>query len=234
MSTNAQGIFITFEGGDGAGKTTHINLLAHALEERGYEVVRTREPGNTNIGEKLRAIVLDPAHGEMSDMCELFIYEAARAQLVNQVIQPALARGAVVLCDRFTDSTFAYQARGRGIAEDTVRALNAVACQGVCPDRTIVMVAPSAADGLKRALDVSDADRLESAGINFHARVNAAFIELVEKEPQRIRMVYSESQISETSKRVFEAVSDMFPWMLDVLNDTSYFECLDRKQQSVE
>ena len=229
MSTN-QGVFITFEGGDGAGKTTHIRVLAQILTDHGYEVVCTREPGNTAIGEKLREIVLDPAHAEMSDMCELFIYEAARAQLVHEVIIPALNRGAVVLCDRFCDSTIAYQAYGRGIDESVVRTLNHIACSDVTPDRTIVMVAPSAEDGLKRAACVANLDRLESAGISFHARVNAAFMELAETDPARVRTVYSETQISQTAQHVCEAVSDIFEWMQDVCIDDAYIASVDRRQ----
>ncbi|MEF2672656.1 dTMP kinase, partial [Adlercreutzia sp.] len=107
------GVFVTFEGGDGAGKSTQIRFLARLLEDAGREVVRLREPGGTAVGEALRAVVLDPAHEAMSDRAELLIYEAARAQIVDEVIRPALGRGAVVLCDRFYDSTVAYQGCGR-------------------------------------------------------------------------------------------------------------------------
>ena len=109
------GVFVTFEGGDGAGKSTQIRFLARLLEDAGREVVRLREPGGTAVGEALRAVVLDPAHEAMSDRAELLIYEAARAQIVDEVIRPALGRGAVVLCDRFYDSTVAYQGCGRGL-----------------------------------------------------------------------------------------------------------------------
>ena len=115
QSAGRRGTFITFEGGDGAGKSTHLQLVAEALRERGQEVVCVREPGGTIIGEQLRQTVLDPGNYIMTDSCELLIYEAARAQLVSQVIKPALERGGVVLCDRFADSTVAYQAFGRGI-----------------------------------------------------------------------------------------------------------------------
>ena len=108
-----RGVFVSFEGGEGAGKTTHIRFLAETLEARGFEVVRLREPGGTAIGDKLRSIVLDPGNVAMCDACELLVYEAARAQIVEEVIKPALDRGAVVLCDRFFDSTTAYQAYGR-------------------------------------------------------------------------------------------------------------------------
>ena len=109
-----RGIFITFEGGEGAGKTTHIRFLSEALKAHGREVVRLREPGGTDIGERLRGVLLDPRNTALSDEAELLLYEAARAQIVAEVVKPALERGAVVLCDRFTDSTVAYQGYGRG------------------------------------------------------------------------------------------------------------------------
>ena len=171
----------------------------------------------------------------MADMCELFIYEAARAQLVSEVIKPALDRGAIVLCDRFTDSTYAYQAVGRGLDVQTVRDLNHVACQGVYPERTIVMIPPSVADGLHRATKDDGADRLEGAGMDFHARVNNAFKKMADEHPRRMRAVYSEDKKSETSKRVFEALKDLFPWMSDLLHDDAYFEPLNtRKHKTVE
>ena len=128
------GIFITFEGGEGAGKTTHLNFLAKALREQGRDVVCLREPGGTSIGEDLRAVVLDAANTALCDETELLIYEAARAQLVREVIAPALERGQVVLCDRFCDSTVAYQAYGRGLSRAFVKMANEFACQGVWPN----------------------------------------------------------------------------------------------------
>lgn len=164
-----RGIFITFEGGEGAGKTTHIRFLSETLRAHGREVLCLREPGGTEVGEQLRAVVLDPANGGMSDEAELLIYEAARAQLMAQVIAPALARGAVVLCDRFTDSTVAYQAYGRGLPRMFVDRVNEFACQGVHPDRTILMATGGEANvGLVRATHRGAADRLEQAGEEFH------------------------------------------------------------------
>ena len=234
MSTNTEGIFITFEGGEGAGKTTHIAFLAEALREQGYEVVCTRDPGDTAIGEQLRNIVLNPENEEMSDMCELFVYEAARAQLVNQNIKPSLEKGMVVLCDRFTDSTFAYQARGRGIDADIVRQVNEIVCQGIKPQRTILMVSPDTAEGLYRATKETGADRLEAEGVDFHSRVNAAFEELAQAEPDRVRMVYSAEKKSVTAKRVFCALADIFPWMNDLLANPEFFERLDGKRNHHE
>ncbi len=227
-----RGVFVTFEGGEGAGKTTHIRFLAEALEAHGSEVVCLREPGGTQIGEKLRSIVLDPANARMSDECELLIYEAARAQIVSEVIAPALDRGAVVLCDRFTDSTFAYQVRGRGLDEASVMRANEFACQGISPDRTVLLVAPSAAAGLVRATKNDGADRLEMAGQDFHVRVNAAFAELARRFPGRIRTVHSQERKSQTSRKIFEELADLFPWMDDALAAPGFFDGLDVKRGS--
>ncbi|MFR7493688.1 MAG: dTMP kinase [Adlercreutzia sp.] len=127
------GVFVTFEGGDGAGKSTQIRFLARLLEDAGREVVRLREPGGTAVGEALRAVVLDPAHEAMSDRAELLIYEAARAQIVDEVIRPALERGAVVLCDRFYDSTVAYQGCGRGSTAPSSTRRTGSPATGWCP-----------------------------------------------------------------------------------------------------
>ena len=171
------GIFITFEGGDGAGKTTHITFLASCLRAMGHEVICLREPGGTSVGEDLRAIVLDPKNAGLCAESELLIYEAARAQIIREVIIPALARGAVVLLDRFYDSTIAYQVYGRGLPMSFVRQANSFACQGVHPCRTILLTTgASAEEGLERATHHGDADRLEQAGTSFHARVNNGFL----------------------------------------------------------
>ena len=130
-----RGIFITFEGGEGAGKTTHIRFLSEKLCERGREVVRLREPGGTAVGEELRAVVLDPKNDNLSDEAELLIYEAARAQIVDEVIRPALGRGAVVLCDRFYDSTVAYQGCGRRLPEAVRGSGSASICRRRRPPR---------------------------------------------------------------------------------------------------
>ena len=226
-ATPGRGVFITFEGGDGAGKTTHIRFLASTLEAHGHEVLCLREPGGTVIGEKLRAILLDPAHEEMAPECELLIYEAARAQIVNQVIKPALERGAVVLCDRFYDSTIAYQVHGRGLDEGFTRLANNFACCGVHPDRTVLMVPPSAQDGLRRATKTDGADRIEQAGGDFHERVRQAFAGLAQAEPQRVRTVHSADKKSDTSRKVFAELADLFPWFQDMLADPAAFNAVD-------
>ncbi|ACV22638.1 Thymidylate kinase [Slackia heliotrinireducens] len=224
------GVFITFEGGEGAGKSTHINFLAQTLEACGFEVVRVREPGSTRIGEQLRGVVLDPENAEMADWTELFIYEAARAQLVAEAIKPALERGAIVLCDRFTDSTLAYQGYGRGLELDRVRRANELACQGIVPDATVLMVAPNALEGLYRATKDDGADRLESAGHDFHVRVNQAFVELAAQSKKRIRMVQSASAKSLTSQSVFKALADVLPQLERFIGNEDHFASLDVKK----
>ncbi len=230
MTRDAEkGIFITFEGGEGAGKTTHIRFLSEALGAHGRECVCLREPGGTPIGEALRAIVLDPSHAEMAPEAELLVYEAARAQIVAQVIRPALERGAVVLCDRFTDSTVAYQACGRGLSRAFVEQANAFAAQGLVPDRTILLTCgEDAGEGLLRATHRTQADRLEQAGEGFHARVNEGFLMLAREDPARIRVVSSDGPKSATSAAVFGELADLFPWMADKdVCDEAFFAPLD-------
>ena len=222
-----RGIFITFEGGEGAGKTTHIRFLSEKLCERGREVVRLREPGGTAVGEELRAVVLDPKNDNLSDEAELLIYEAARAQIVAEVIRPALERGAVVLCDRFADSTIAYQVHGRGLDAAFVEQVNAFACQGISPDRTILLTTGgSARTGLSRATH-RGADRVERAGEEFHTRVNEGFLVIARAHADRVRVVQSAARKSRTSELVFRELADLFPWMADVVDDPSYFASLD-------
>lgn len=214
METQRKGVFITFEGGDGAGKSTHLFFVAEALRLHGQKVVCLREPGGTIIGEQLRNTVLDPGNYVMSDECELLIYEAARAQLVSQVIRPALEVGSVVLCDRFADSTVAYQSFGRGIDRVFIDRANRFSCQDVWPDRTILMLTGGDAElGLERATHDKHADRLEMAGTDFHERVNAGYLSLAAEDPERIRMVISDEGKAATARKVFLELADLFPWM---------------------
>lgn len=223
-----RGVFITFEGGEGAGKSTHIRFLAAALADAGREVVRLREPGGTTVGEQLRGVVLNPGNTTLSDACELLIYEAARAQLVAEVIKPALDRGAVVLSDRFYDSTVAYQGFGRGLDRGFIDAANSFACQGIAPDRTILLVAPSAEEGLERATRHAGADRIERAGARFHSRVNDAFLQIAAEQKGRIRVIESAGKKSDTARAVFSQLEDLFPWMSDfVANNRARFDHLD-------
>lgn len=203
------GVFITFEGGEGVGKTTQSRFLAEYLKSLGLNVVRLREPGGTTVGEKLRSIVLDAKNDSLNDRSELFMYEAARAQIVSEVIRPALESGAVVLCDRFVDSTVAYQGYGRGLDPEFVRAANAFACQGITPDRTVLLTVSSTGLGLHRATRRLGADRLELAGTEFHERVARGFAMIAEEDPERVRTVSAASSRSETARCVWEALADL-------------------------
>ncbi len=228
---SSPGVFISFEGGDGVGKSTHIRFLADLLSQHGHEVVCLREPGGTRIGEKLRQVVLNPANADFSDRSELLVFEAARAQLVFEVIQPALARGAVVLCDRFTDSTLAYQSYGRQLPLDFVQAANHFACQGIMPSRTILLVAGTdAITALARATR-HGADRMEQGGDDFHRRVADGFARLAQADPQRIRVVKSAKARSATARAICSELSDLFPWLDEVLaQEGEVFTRLDKRK----
>lgn len=204
-----RGLFITLEGADGCGKSTQAAILADRIAATGREVVRLREPGGTAVSEKIRALVLDPENSEMAPECELLLFEASRAQLVRQVIEPALARGAVVVCDRFYDSTFAYQAAGRSLAEPTIRAANALGSCGVAPDRTLVLDMDTDA-ALSRATR-DGADRMEAEGVAFQRRVREGYLRLVAEEPRRVRRVDAAGTVEEVAGRLADALADLLP-----------------------
>lgn len=182
-----RGVFITFEGGDGAGKTTQMRLLAEAVARAGFEPVMVREPGGTLTGESIREILLGPAHGELTAVAELFLFAASRAQLTAQVIRPALDSGKVVLCDRYADSTTAYQGYGRGLDLDLVRAVNDAATGGLVPDLTLILdVEPQ--EGVAAASS-GGPDRMERQEIAFHERVRDGYAAIAAAEPERVRRV---------------------------------------------
>lgn len=199
----AKGHFITVEGIDGVGKSTQAALIEAVLDSAGYDVLRLREPGGVKISEQIRAILLDPANAEMGDVCELLLYEAARAQLVHQVIRPALAAGKTVVCDRFYDSTTAYQAFADGLDRNMVSQANELAVDGCRPDLTLVFDLP-VEDALRRRSDRAAEDRLELKGLEFQARVAAGFRAVAADEPDRVKLVDAGGSIAE----VFSSVVD--------------------------
>lgn len=209
----AGGIFVSFEGVEGCGKSTQVALLAQELKRRGVEVVTTREPGGTPLGEEIRALLLNPAFTP-TPWAELFLLEAARAQLVAAVIRPALEKGAWVLADRFSDSSLAYQAGARGLPFRQVRALNLMATGGLVPHRTLVLSLP-VPEALSRARNRPTTQaanrRFEDEGETFHRRVAAAFKRLAAQEPQRVRLVDGRGSPSQVHARVLQELSELLP-----------------------
>lgn len=198
---SSRGLFITVEGIDGCGKSTQARLIAAALEAAGHDVLRLREPGGVKISEQIRAILLDPANGEMGDVCELLLYEAARAQLVHQVIRPALAAGKTVVCDRFYDSTTAYQAFADGLDRNMVSQANELAVDGCRPDLTLVFDLP-VEDALRRRSGRGAEDRLELKGMEFQERVAAGFRAVAADEPDRVKLIDAGGSIAEVFSSV--------------------------------
>ncbi len=204
------GLMITFEGGDGSGKSTQIALLAPRLQELGYDVRVFREPGGVaagDPGERIREILLDPVHTELSVRAELLLYEASRAQLVSAHYRPGIEAGAIVLCDRYADSSVAYQGYGRAaLPVEEVHELNRIATGGLVPDLTLLLDV-DAAHGLEQAT-MKGADRLEQAGAAFHERVRAGYRAMAEAEPDRIKVV-TRGSIDEVAGRVWELVEPL-------------------------
>lgn len=200
-----KGLFITFEGADGCGKTTQIKLLNEYLTNKGYETLLTREPGAKGLGEKIREILLN-YDGEVSSNCESFLFLADRAQHVDCIIRPSLKKGSIVLCDRHTDSTVAYQGYGRGLDIDKINLLNEYATTGLKPDLTIVFDI-DAETSLKRV--GQNKDRMESAGLEFFKRVRNGFLEIAEKNPQRVKVINALDTIDNIHKQVVELVEKL-------------------------
>ena len=205
-----QGRFITFEGPEGTGKSTQLGLLREWMESEGLPVCTTREPGGTGLGAGIREILLAPRGEEVSPLAELFLYEADRAQHVREVIRPALAAGEHVLCDRFFDSTTAYQAYGRGLPVELVVDLNARATEGLIPDLTRLLET-SPGEGIRRARGGESGDRLEGEGVEFHERVWRGFVEISRGEPGRFRLI-APGTVEEVHARILEAVTKEFGW----------------------
>ncbi len=196
------GYFVTFEGGEGAGKSTQERLLAQALTERGHDVVRTREPGGTPAAEAIRHVVLSPQFDGLDDRAEALLYAAARGEHVARVVRPALVRGAVVVCDRYLDSSVAYQGYGRGLGADRIRDLSSWATQGLLPDLSILLdVDPRS--GLARFVG---RDRLEAQPLEFHDRVRAGFATIAAGDPQRYLVLAADQPIDEIAAAVLARV----------------------------
>jgi dTMP kinase len=204
------GSFFTFEGIEGCGKTTQIQLLAERLRSDGHEVVVTREPGGCSIADQIRSVLLDGSNSAMAPLAELLLYAAARAQHIAEVIRPALQAGRIVLCDRFTDATLAYQGFARGLDRELINNLNQLACGDIAPDLTILFDCPVEI-GLSRAISPLDSkgireDRFEKESLDFHQRVRDGYAALAGQEPDRIRTISADRTVDAVAADVFSAV----------------------------
>ncbi len=203
MSTT-KGRFLTFEGPEGSGKTTQLNILAERLRAAGHDIVQTQEPGGTRIGAQIRQILLDQASNDLKPTAELLLMFASRAQNVDEIILPALAAGKIVLCDRFTDSTLAYQGAGRGLGADAVYDIDRIACRGLVPHRT-VLIDIDVQTGLARATQT----RMEQQPTAFHRTVRDTFLQLANDDSRRIRLIDGARDKEAVAADVWDAVADL-------------------------
>ena len=208
-----RGRFITFEGGEGCGKSTQISLLADRLRASGKDILLAREPGGTPLAERIRSLVREELDDPPNARAETLLFLASRAQLVESVLRPALASGKWVLCDRFADSTFAYQGYGRGFDLAELKRLNGFATDGLVPDRTVLLtVSPDVAARrmrMREAATHTSADRMERAGEDFHKRLNEGFLSLAAAEPDRFSVIESDGTVEEVSERIWNSIRPM-------------------------
>ncbi len=204
-----RGIFISIEGIEGTGKSTQATLLAKYLKEKGYEVAQTAEPGGTRISLRIRELLLSPESTDMEPMTELLLYNAARVQHIKEIVMPALLRGEVVITDRFSDSTMAYQGYGRGIGLDLIDSLDAVATGRLRPHLTILLDI-DVETGLMRNREIQKRDRLELEDITFHEKVRKGFLGMAAKEQDRIRLVDCSGDIQAVHRKIVGIVDAFF------------------------
>ncbi len=203
-----KGKFITFEGCEGSGKSTHVSLFREYLDKNGVDYIFLREPGGTNISEKIRGIILDVENAEMSDYAEALLYASARAQLIDEKILPALNNGKLVVVDRYIDSSFAYQGYARGLGIDFIEKINSYAIKKCMPDKTVFLdISPK--DAFERKGGADKGDRLELSGIDFHERVYKGYKKLVEESPERFISIDPTGTKQETHEKIIEALKDV-------------------------
>ncbi|MGA2775686.1 MAG: dTMP kinase [Candidatus Omnitrophota bacterium] len=198
-----KGKFITFEGSEGSGKSTQSKLLYEYLKKKGFNAVVLREPGGVKISEKIRKILLDVKNESISEICEMLLYMAARSQVVEKLINPELEKGKIVICDRFLDSTIAYQGFGLGLDIKSIKFIGGIATSGIKPDLTILLDLP-----VKKGLQHrrNSLDRIEKRALSYHKRVRNGYLKLAALEPKRIKIVKVEKDLNLTQKRVRELV----------------------------
>lgn len=202
-----KGLFITFEGIEGCGKSTHSRLLLRYLKKKGYPCMLTREPGGTRLGEEIRKVLLESNGFHISDLTELFLFEACRSQIVKDVIKPALKKKYIIICDRFSDATFSYQGYGGKVSLDIIKALDRIATCSLKPGLTILLDIETR-EGLKRAKK-KGTDRIEAKKIAYHNRVRAGYLKLANKYPGRIKVVKVEGEIPEVQSRIRAEVDNV-------------------------
>ncbi len=205
------GRFITLEGGEGAGKSSNLEWLAGRLRDAGVTVTVTREPGGTDLAERIRAVLLDPGPEPMADTTELLLVFAARAQHLAARIRPALARGDWVLCDRFMDATWAYQGAGRGLDRAAIAALESLVLEGLNPDRTLLFDVP-VAQGMARAGKRSSPDRIERETAAFFERVRQCYLERAAAEPERFRVIDAGADLNSVRAQLETHLQEMLRW----------------------
>lgn len=203
-----RGLFISFEGIEGTGKTTQARILADNLKEKGYEVVLTEEPGGTYIGRQIREVLLDVKHKEMHHITELLLYNASRSQHINELILPAINEGKLVITDRFSYSTTAYQGYGRGIDLNLIDSLDRITTGKLRPDITFLLDI-DVETGLRRNRGANKVDRMELENINFHQRVRNGFIELAGKEPERIKVIDASGRMEDIGNKIIGLMNDL-------------------------
>ena len=201
----SKGIFITMEGPDGSGKTTQIELLKKELEQSGYKVTITREPGGNRISEAIRGIILNKDYSEMSPVTECLLYASARAQLIAEVVGPRLENGEAVISDRFVDSSLVYQGIARGLGIETVYEINKIAIAGYMPDATFLLDL-TAEEGIRTKKDQKELDRMELAGLEFHKKVAEGYRTLAERFPERIQVIDATQSVETISGLIKERV----------------------------
>lgn len=206
-STGAKGFFITLEGPEGSGKSTHAPRLAEYLRSKGRDVLLTREPGGTAIGDQIRAILNDHANTAMHPRAEILLFCASRAQLVNRMIRPHLARGGTVVCDRYSDSTLAYQGYGHGLDLGILRTISSFATGQLAPDLTLLLDLPVEIGLARRRRSDSDWNRLDALEVEFHRRVRQGYLDLSREEPERWTRINAEQPEEEVWSAILKAVS---------------------------
>ncbi|MBQ2871251.1 dTMP kinase [bacterium] len=198
-------MFITFEGGDGCGKTTQLNLVEKYLSEKGQNIIKTREPGSIGLGQKLREVLLH-YDGDVASTAEAFLFLADRAQHIEKLVLPAIAEGKIVLCDRHTDSTIAYQGYGRGENIEQIKMLNNLATQGLKPDLTLIF---DVSEEIAQTRVGAEKDRMESAGNEFHKRVRNGYLEIAKQEPSRVKVIDANLSIEEVFQQVKKYIDEI-------------------------